>query len=192
MIASCTAPELLPQVDLAGAKPVANGPLAENHPASTPFSAWTAATPLTLVAPGDTNMAVLDNLGVRVEVDQVRVGRILVRCSGCTGESKNAEGWMPRGVLWVQTPASETESENAKDPLTLALRLRAQWTIQKNLPPNTNADTLCAIVDQGFKVDASQAIATLGGGKVVLKRIGANWTLDAIVAPTEVVSGSCG
>lgn len=192
MIASCSAPELLPQVDLAGAKPVANGPLAENHSASTPFSAWTAATPLTLVAPGDTNMAVLDNLGVRVEVEQVRVGRILVRCSGCTGESKNAEGWMPRGVLWVQTPHSGMDADSAKDPLTLALQLRAQWSIQKNLPPNTTADSLCAVVDHGFKVDASQAIATVGGGKVVLKRIGADWSLDAVVAPTEVVSGSCG
>jgi hypothetical protein len=131
-------------------------------------------------------------LGVRVEVEQVRVGRILVRCTGCTGESKNAEGWMPRGVLWVQTPPSGDVIGSTKDPLTLALNLRARWSLKKDLPLNANEDALCAILDNGFKVDASQAIATLGGGAVRLKRVGADWTLDSVVPPTEVVAGSCG
>ena len=192
MIASCSAPELSPQVDLAGAKPVADGPLAENHTAQTPFPAWTAATPLTLVAPGDTNMAILDNLGVRVEVEQIRAGRILVRCTGCVGDSKNAEGWMPKGVLWVQTPDAGQEMLNKKDPLTLALHLRSRWSNQKDLPAGSNADSLCAILDHGFKVENNQAIATLGGGTIRLKRVGADWSLDNVVPPTEVVTGSCG
>ena len=122
---ACSAPELAPQTDLAGAQPIANGPLVEGHKGPTPFSAWTAAIPLTLVAPGGANLAIIDKLGVRVEVQQIRTGRVLVRCTGCAGDAHNAEGWMPRGVLWTELPADQHHITEATDPLTVALAARA-------------------------------------------------------------------
>jgi len=189
---ACSAPELAPQTDLAGAQPVANGPLAENHSGAPPFSAWTAATPLTLVAPGGANLAIIEQLGVRVEVEQVREGRILVRCTGCVGEAAGAEGWMPRGVLWTALKGSADAPISATDPLSVALRSRAQWAAGKNLPANVSADTMCALVDQGFKAEASQAISALGGGKIRLARVGADWSVAEIIPPNAPVLGSCG
>jgi hypothetical protein len=189
---SCSAPELAPQTDLAGAQPVANGPLAENHSGAPPFSAWTAATPLTLVAPGGANLAIIENLGVRVEVLQIREGRILVQCTGCTGESSGAEGWMPRGVLWTALEADTATAITATDPLTVALKNRALWAQAKNLPPNGSSDAMCAMVDHGFDAEASQAISTLGGGKIRLARKGADWSVVEFIAPNTAVTGSCG
>ena len=183
---------MAPQTDLAGAQPVANGPLAENHAGAPPFSAWTAATPLTLVAPGGANLAIIEKLGVRVEVQQVREGRILVRCSGCTGESANAEGWMPRGVLWTALEPGSSATVTATDPLTVALKSRARWAQNQNLPEGVSADTMCALVDQGFKAEASQAISEAGNGQIRLARVGANWSVADFIAPNTSVTGSCG
>ena len=187
---ACSAPELAPQTDLAGAQPIANGPLAEDHASDPPFSAWTAATPLTLVAPGGANLAIIEKLGVRVEVQQIREGRILVRCTGCSGDSKDAEGWMPRGVLWASLPEGQTPT--ATDPLTVALSLRAQWASGQNLPANATPDQMCGLIDQGFTAEASQAISEHSGGRIRLQRLGADWTVSEAVAPTSTIAGSCG
>jgi len=189
---ACSAPELAPQTDLAGAQPIANGPLAEDHPSDPPFPAWTAATPLTLVAPGGANLAIIENLGVRVEVQQIRTGRILVRCTGCTGEAKNAEGWMPRGVLWASLPDNQVPIESATDPLTVALSARTQWSKGLNLPDNATSDTMCALVDQGFSAEASQAISEKNGGRIRLARVGADWSVAEATAPTSPIDGTCG
>ena len=189
---ACSAPELAPQTDLAGAQPVANGPLIEEQSGTTPFSAWTAATPLTLVAPGGSNLAIIDKLGVRVEVQQIRAGRILVRCTGCSGNARNAEGWMPRGVLWGTLPPEQHDIREAKDPLTVVLAARARWAQGKDLPDNASADTMCAMVDQGLSAEASQAIVEVGGGRLRLVRSGANWSVADIEVPNQPVPGSCG
>lgn len=191
LIVACSAPELAPQTDLAGAQPVASGPLIESQEASLPASAWTAAVPLTLVAPGGANIAILDRLGVRVEVTQIREGRVLVECSGCTGDAKGAEGWMPRGVLWASLPAPASPEPTAKDPLTLALSLRAQWAAEAALPDGTAAHALCAAADQGWKVDANQAVIQHSEGELKLKRTGANWSLAQRDQPLTSTEGRC-
>ncbi len=157
-----------------------------------PASAWTAAVPLTLVAPGGKNLVVLDKLGVRVEVTQIRQGRILVQCTGCEGTSKGAEGWMPKGVLWSALPAPKAETPSAKDPLTLALNLRAQWMTGAGVPENATANDLCVVADHGWSVTANQAIAAHAGGEIKLQRRGAEWTLTSISPPTTSISGGCG
>ena len=192
LIVSCSAPELAPQTDLAGAQPVASGPLIEETSSVLPVSAWTAAVPLTLVAPGGKNLAILDKLGVRVEVTQVRQGRILVQCTGCEGTSKGAEGWMPKGVLWAALAGPEDATPTAKDPLTLALNLRAQWMRGVGVPDGTTADKLCAVADHGWTVTANQAVAAHSGGEIKLQRRGADWTLTSISPPTTSLSGVCG
>ncbi len=188
----CSAPELAPQTDLAGAQPVANGPLAENHKGPTPFSAWTAATPLTLVAPGGANIAIIEKLGVRVEVQQIREGRVLIRCTGCIGTAKNAEGWMPRGVLWTALETVPARAPSATDPLTTALYARHQWSQGLNLPEGATADAMCALVDQGFAAEASQAISETAGGRVRLSRVGAKWSVAEAKAPETPPEGTCG
>lgn len=189
---ACSAPELAPQTDLAGAQPIANGPLVEDHKGPTPFSAWTAATPLTLVAPGGANLAIIDKLGVRVEVQQIRTGRILVRCTGCTGVAQNAEGWMPRGVLWNALSPEHHNVTQATDPLTVALAARARWANGTDLPADVTSDTLCALIDGGFTAEASQAIAEGGGGTIRLARIGADWSVAEVQPPNQPLSGTCG
>jgi len=189
---ACSAPELAPQTDLAGAQPIANGPLIEQQSGTPPFSAWTAATPLTLVAPGGANLAIIDKLGVRVEVQQIRAGRILVRCTGCIGTARDAEGWMPRGVLWGTLPDNQHNIREATDPLTVALAARARWAQSNNLPDGVTADTMCAMVDRGFSAEASQAYVEVGGGRIRLTRTGADWSIVEIKAPNQPVPGSCG
>jgi len=190
-IVACSAPELAPQTDLAGAQPVASGPLIEDQSNTYPVSAWTAAGPLTLVAPGGTNIVVLEKIGVRVKVIQVRVGRILVQCTGCDGEFADAEGWMPRGVLWAAL-SEDSDPPKAKDPLTLALRYRARWSSGTSVPEGLTADQVCAIADSGWRIEPNLAVAESHGGKLVLSRTGANWTLVEAAAPNAVMSGSCG
>jgi len=189
---ACSAPELAPQTDLAGAQPIANGPLVEDHPGPTPFSAWTAATPLTLVAPGGANLAIIDKLGVRVDVQQIRSGRVLVRCTGCTGESKDAEGWMPRGVLWTALTDEHDTTMSATDPLTVALAARGRWSRGKDLPPGGSPDALCALLDQGFTAEASQAVSEGHGGRIRLARSGADWSIAEIQVPSATSVGTCG
>ena len=192
LIVSCSAPELAPQTDLAGAQPIAAGPLIEETSSGFPVSAWTAAVPLTLVAPGGKNLAVLDKLGVRVEVLQVRQGRILVNCTGCEPATRGAEGWMPKGVLWSALPAPKTTSPSEKDPLSLALGLRSQWMTGVGLPEGATADVLCAIADQGWAITTNQAVASQADGEIKLQRRGSTWTLTSISLPSASVDGGCG
>ena len=192
LIVSCSAPELAPQSDLAGAQPIASGPLIEETSSDLPVSAWTAAVPLTLVAPGGKNLAVLDKLGVRVEVLQVREGRILVRCTGCEDSSRGAEGWMPKGVLWGALPAADTRNPSEKDPLSLALGLRSQWAAGLGVPDGMTGDALCVIADQGWTVTANQAVASHAGAEIKLQRRGSEWTLTSISSPSSPISGTCG
>ena len=189
-IVACSAPELAPQTDLAGAQPVASGPLIEDQSNTFPVPAWTAAIPLTLVAPGGTNIVVLEKLGVRVEVIQVREGRILVQCTGCEGEYAGAEGWMPRGILWAALPA-EAAPKAAKDPLTLALQYRAWWASGGSAPDGLTTAQACGLSDGGWQVEPNLAVAENGDGKLVLSRSGANWSLVEAIAPSTALSGSC-
>jgi len=186
LIVACSAPELAPQTDLAGAAPVAPGPLIEDQSIEFPAPAWTAAVPLTLVAPGGSNLAVLDRLGVQVQVLQVREGRILVQCSGCSGDAEGAEGWMPRGVLWSGPP----NPPSSKDPLSLVLGLRSTWA--ESPPSGLTADQACAIADSGWRVEPNRAVAEAMGGTLVLKRIGADWALVESSAPTRAPARGCG
>jgi len=192
LIVSCSAPELAPQTDLAGAQPIASGPLIEETSTVFPTSAWTAAVPLTLVGAGGKKLAILDKLGVRVEVMQVREGRILVNCTGCEAASSGAEGWMPRGVLWGSLSAPEDNNPSEKDPLSLALGLRAQWSSGLNIPKEMTGDMLCAIADRGWTVTANQAVASHQGGEIKLQRRGSEWTLTSISPPPTPIAGSCG
>ena len=129
---------------------------------------------------------ILDRLGVRVSVLQVREGRILVQCTGCLGENKGAEGWMPRGVLW----SGPSPNASTKDPLSLALNLRGTW---KSAPPEgLTAAEACAIADSGWKIEPNQATAEASGGKIILQREGANWRMSEARAPSEAISGDCG
>jgi hypothetical protein len=41
-------------------------------------------------------------------------------------------------------------------------------------------------------MDPNLAVAESGGGKLVLKRTGANWSLAEAIPPTVPVTGSCG
>lgn len=186
LIVACSAPELAPQTDLAGAQPIASGPLIEDQSIDLPASAWTAAVPLTVVAPGGSNLAVLDRLGVRVEVSQVRQGRILVRCTGCPDDAAGAEGWMPRGVLW----SGPDPSAEAKEPLSLALQLRTTWLTEP--PTGFQADQACAIVDRGWRLEPNRATAEAFGGSIVLERTGSTWRFVSANPPTEAIRGDCG
>jgi len=192
LIVACSAPNLAPQTDLAGAQPVADGPLIEDQSNGFPASAWTAAVPLTIVAPGGENLAVLDKLGVRVEVLQVREGRILVNCTGCTGTAKGAEGWMPKGVLWGALPSPENTEPTTKDPLSLALKLRAQWASGSGLPEGADPNAYCASIDQGWTIEDSQAVVTHQNGEIKLQRAGSDWSLTRLDPPPPPQSGSCG
>jgi len=192
LIVACSAPELAPQTDLAGAQPVAVGPLIEDQSNTLPTPAWTAAVPLTIVAPGGENLEVLDKLGVRVEVLQVREGRILVECTGCQGRGRGAQGWMPRGVLWGPIPAADTDTPTAKDPLTLALQLRAQWSQGNGLSDAQQAAAYCVAVDQGWEIQASQAVVKHANGEIRLQRHGSTWSLTRSDPPPPPQTGTCG
>ena len=186
LIVACSAPELAPQTDLAGAQPIASGPLIEEQSIELPAPAWTAAVPLTLVAPGGSNLVVLDRLGVRVKVAQVREGRILVECTGCQGEHRGAEGWMPRGVLW----AGPSQGSPEKDPLSFGLSLKQVWATDP--PKGVTAEQACAMVDSGWTVEPNRAVAELAGGALILQRKGSTWAFAEATPPTEAIRGDCG
>ena len=192
LIVACSAPELAPQTDLAGAQPVAVGPLIEDQANTFPTPAWTAAVPLTIVAPGGENLEVLDKLGVRVEVLQVREGRILVECTGCQGDAKGAQGWMPRGVLWGPIPAPPTGELTAKDPLTLALMLRSRWSQGSEIKDGQPPEAYCVAIDQGWEIQASQAVVKHSEGELRLQRHGSTWSLTRADPPPPPQKGSCG
>jgi len=194
VISACTAPVLAPQAELAGSQPVGTaGTPIETLDTPLPFPAWTTATPLTLVAPGGANLGVLDRVGVRVKVLQVRDGRIHVACTGCEGEALNAEGYLPRQVLWAAPAAGKEAPESGDDPLSLLLAHRARWAAGLDLPEGGTPSSMCWLVDQGVIVDGSKAENASGGGSLRLQRTGAAWRLTAAQPPTTAPEGwRCG
>ncbi|MEC8423480.1 MAG: hypothetical protein VX000_06860, partial [Myxococcota bacterium] len=115
--------------------PAPPGPMPEVVPTPTeripgaPFTAWTTTAPLTLVAPGGRPVATLQRLGVRVEVEQVLEARLRVRCTGCVGDARGAEGWVQPGQLRAARTGGETH-----DPLIGGLKRRAGWAGRRDLP----------------------------------------------------------
>jgi hypothetical protein len=98
---------------------------------------------------------------------------------------------MPRGVLWTALDLNLSEAITATDPLTVALKNRAQWANGNNLPEGASPNAMCAMVDQGFKAEASQAVTELAGGMIRLARVGADWSVAEFIAPKTPVTGTC-
>ncbi len=177
---------MAPTAELAGSLPVGtSGTPIETLDTPPPFPAWTTATPLTLVAPGGANVGVLDRVGIRVEVLQIRAGRIHVRCDGCEGRAQRAEGYLPRQVLWAAPPQPTQRPESGADPLSLLLSYRAHWASGQDLPDGTTAAAMCWLTDQGVAVDGAIASVERGGGRLQLQRKGASWELTEIRPPTS-------
>jgi hypothetical protein len=186
LLSACWAPELAPATELAGSQRIGTGGIAAESVADKPpFSAWTAAAPLTLVGPGGSNVSVLDRFGMRVEVLQIRSGRIRVRCTSCGENTKDAEGWLPRNVLWMQPAAGSDPEPSARDPLTVLLALRARWAAGQDVPEGTTADALCWLADHGISVDAGAAIGSAGDGQIHFQRLGATWKMTSLQTPTS-------
>lgn len=165
--------------------PAPAGPTPEVLPTPTadlagpPFTAWTTTAPLTIVAPGGTPVTTLKRLGVRVEVLQVLDARVRVRCTGCAGDLRDAEGWLqPERIRAARTAG------RSHDPLTEALKRRARWASGSDLPGGAAPASLCALVDQGFTLQGDTATWSADGGRLVLQWDGAAWSLDAATAPT--------
>ena len=99
ILLGCWAPELAPQ------DPPIEGPGRLTPPEllgdlpSPPFAAQTVSAPLTLVGPGGVTVAQLAQAELSVEVLQVLEHRVRVRCTGCTGEARDAEGWLQREAI---------------------------------------------------------------------------------------------
>lgn len=192
LLCHCTAPVLAPATELAGSQRIATkGTPAESVADKTPFSAWTSAAPLTLVGPGGSNVTIMERFGMRVEVLQIRSGRVRVRCTSCSPPNQNAEGWLPRDVLWVLPAQMPASSPIAKDPLTVLLGLRYRWSAGHDLPPEATPNTMCWLADQGVAVDAGAAVMRAGGGEIFLQRKGADWALSHATAPTETPGWGC-
>ena len=59
------------------------------------------------------------------------------------------------------------------------------------LPDGAAAHALCAAADQGWKVDANQAVIQHSEGELKLKRTGANWSLAQRDQPLTSTGGRC-
>ncbi len=184
LITACSAPEIATTPQLAGShRVVTDGPRVEDATAPPPFSAWTTAAPLTIVQLNNDNLVVLDRVAVRMTVLQVRPGRIRVRCTGCTGSERDAEGFVPRDVLWTALPDPGATSTSRSDPLTLMLELRARWAAGHDLPPGAKPPAMCKLVDEGLDITGDTAQATGGGGSLRLRRLGATWSVVDVRPP---------
>ncbi len=185
-LSACSAPVIAPSAELAGSQPVgSNGVAVESVQSTPPFSAWTTATPLTLVAPGGDNLGVLERVGIRVEVLQIRAGRIHVSCTGCEEKAKDAQGYLPRQVLWAAPPLGATAPQTAEDPLSLLLAHRSRWAAGHDLPEGTTAAAMCWLADQGVTIDGSKASSLSGNGSLLLQRTGASWRLTEVQGPAS-------
>jgi hypothetical protein len=183
---ACSAPVLAPSAELAGTQPVGtSGTPIETLSALPPFPAWTTATPLTLVAPGGKNLGVLEKVGVRVEVLQIRAGRVHVRCTGCTESAQDAEGYLPRQVLWAAAEAARAPPAQGEDPLSLLLAHRSRWASGADLPAGASPAQMCWLADQGIAVDGGRASSSTGGGILLIQRTGASWSLSTAQPPTQ-------
>jgi hypothetical protein len=167
----------------APAAPLGPSPAVVPTPAArmpgAPFTAWTTTAPLTLVAPGGRPVATLRRLGVRVEVEQVLESRLRVRCTGCTGDAQDAEGWLQPGNL----RAARTGGQD-HDPLIGGLKRRAGWAGRRDLPPDAEPAALCALVDHGFTLDGAVATWEHAGGRLVLSWDDGAWSQTTLAAPT--------
>ena len=154
-------------------KPQAPAPVLEATPADAlpeaPFTAWTTKAPLTLVGPGGVSVALLDRLGVRVDVVQVLDARVRVTCVGCRGAGRDLEGWLPQGVL-----RAAGHPGTSQDPLVAALRTRASWAGSRD--PALPAGPLCGLIDQGFAWTGAAATWEADGGRLVLGYDEGHWT----------------
>ncbi len=190
--ATAPAPPPPPEPDPPAPAPAPAGPTPAVRPTDAaalpgaPFTAWTTAAPLTIVAPGGQPVTTLKQLGVRVEVLQVLDARLRVRCTGCAGDARDAEGWIqPERVRAARTPGQ------THDPLTEALKRRARWASGAELPAGAAPAALCALVDQGFTLNGDTATWSADGGRAVLSWDGGAWTLVAATAPTSAPPWPC-
>lgn len=151
-----------------------------------PFTAWTAAAPLTLVGPGGREAVTLNHTGVRVEVLQILSSRTRVRCIGCTGDAKDVEAWVQPGRLRAAGAPGDQ-----RDPLATVLRMRARWAAGDDLPEGASRAGMCRLADSGFTWTGEAASWQTGGGTLRLVWTGGEWRQDRLTAPTEETAWSC-
>lgn len=181
-------PASRPTPPSAAAKPAAPPPPAappslvatpESEVAAPPYTAWTAAAPLTPVGPGGSPALRLKRAGVRVEVAQVQAHRTRFQCAGCSGEDRGVEAWVqPERLRIAGTGGS------ADDALVVALQLRARWAGGTDLPPGSRREDLCRMIDEGFVWDGPER-AVWGDGALVLGWNGTRWAPETIEAPAR-------
>ncbi|MCB9777930.1 MAG: hypothetical protein H6742_05155 [Alphaproteobacteria bacterium] len=115
---------------------------------TTPFTAWTARGPVSIVAPGGATLALIDPAGVRVTVLQTLPVRVRVRCVGCPAPHQDVEGWLQADAIWW--PGADT-ARPPGDPLTAGVSARIRWAAGQDAPAHADADGLCAMIDGGFQ-----------------------------------------
>ncbi|MDG1483006.1 MAG: hypothetical protein P8R54_25670 [Myxococcota bacterium] len=145
-----------------------------------PYSGWTISAPLALTGPGGATLTTLDRAGVRVEVIGKRDDRINIQCSGCTGEWRDAGGWVPAEVVY---PAGHPAPSDL--PLAPALSLRAGWARGENLPEGADRGAMCRLIDLGYITEDEQSTWSQDGGQLVVARADENWEVTALSAPSE-------
>jgi hypothetical protein len=174
--APAAAPLAIPAPDEAEAPPVVSD--------GRPALAWTRAAPLTLVRAGGAPAVTLDRYGVRVNVLQQQAHRVRVRCEGCDPAHQAEDLWLQAGQLSAG-PAS------GADPLSAALRLRAQWAAGEGPGGAGAADALCALLDAGFAWTTDEARFAWGGGSLLLQFEGAAWQIGELSPPSEAPAHRC-
>jgi len=116
---------------------------------------------------------------------QIRAGRIHVSCTACDGEAAGAEGYLPRGVLWMSPAAAQSTPDADDDPLSLLLAQRARWAEGLDLPAGTTAAAMCWLADSGIAIDGNKAEGEAGGGSLKFQRRGASWRLTNATPPSQ-------
>lgn len=152
-----------------------------------PFTAWTVTAPLTLVGPGGTNLAIIDRLGVRVEVEQVLEGRMRVRCAAI-GAGEELEGWLP-----LDTVRAVGLLGPASDPLGAALRQRATWAGGAELPSGADTHGMCALIDHGFTLarDGRSATWSSPPASLELAYQSEGWSIGEVTGQAAGEDWSC-
>lgn len=193
LLLSCWAPELAPSGGGGAGGDGAGGDLPQDQPAAVdpatwptpPFTAWTTDGPVSIVGPGGVPVAQLARAGVRVEVLQVLPVRARLRCSGCSRDARDAEGWLQSDLLWW--PGAPTLASD--HPLPQALELRARWAMGQELPEGTDADALCTLVDAGWFGHPPRWSAE--GATMMLEYRDGAWLPPRITGADQPLSGSC-
>ncbi len=150
-----------------------------------PFSAWTSSAPTSIVGPGGETLALLEQAGVRVEVLRVLPHRMLLRCTGCAGPSAGVEGWLQNEFVWWPG-ASELPEDH---PLRRAQELRGRWAAGLDLPPGTDADALCALLDGGYQ--GAPPRFTVAGASLTLPRAVSGWLPPQLEGQPPPAPGAC-